>query len=303
MAGLFFRYESDHASIMTFKRFLLILAALAILLIGWCYWSAISDPVVREARVELPGFPAGQAPVRVALISDLHVQGPDMPPERVARIVEQVNAQRPDLVLIAGDIVGDRTLSRHYSTAESVAPLAGLRAHLGTIAVLGNHDYWRNGQEVRTALTRAGIRVLVNQATQAGPLAIGGLDDQRTGHNRDAQTYSAMRALPGARVLLSHSPDPFATLPPDVGLMLAGHTHCGQIRLPLFGALTNDSAYGDRYACGFIEQNGRKLIVTAGLGASILPLRLMAPPDFWIVTIGPRERQALRSAAAPAPRR
>jgi predicted MPP superfamily phosphohydrolase len=275
---------------MTFKRFLLIVAALLLMLLGWCYWSAIADPAVREARVDLPGFPAGQAPVRVALLSDFHVQGPDMPPERVARIVAQVNAQRPDLILIAGDVAGDRALSRQYSSAESVAPLAGLRARFGTIAVLGNHDYWRNGPEMRAALTRAGIRVLANQAVQAGPLVIGGLDDERTGHNRDNQTYAAMRALPGARVLLSHSPDPFATLPPDIALMLAAHTHCGQIRLPFYGALTNDSAYGDRYACGFIEENGRKLIVTAGLGASILPLRLMAPPDFWIVTIGPRRR-------------
>jgi predicted MPP superfamily phosphohydrolase len=275
---------------MTFKRFLLIVAALLLMLLGWCYWSAIADPAVREARVDLPGFPAGQAPVRVALLSDFHVQGPDMPPERVARIVELVNALRPDLILIAGDVAGDRALSRQYSSAESVAPLAGLRARFGTIAVLGNHDYWRNGPEMRAALTRAGIRVLANQAVQAGPLVIGGLDDERTGHNRDNQTYAAMRALPGARVLLSHSPDPFATLPPDIALMLAAHTQCGQIRLPFYGALTNDSAYGDRYACGFIEENGRKLIVTAGLGASILPLRLMAPPDFWIVTIGPRRR-------------
>src|SRR5436853_3546488 len=136
------RQPTDHASLMTFKRFLLVLAALLILLLCWSYWSAIADPEVREARVELPGFPAGQAPVRVALLSDLHVQGPDMPPERVARIVAQVNAQRPDLILIAGDVAGDRALSRQYSTAESVAPLAGLRARLGTIAVLGNHDYW-----------------------------------------------------------------------------------------------------------------------------------------------------------------
>lgn len=275
---------------MTFKRFLLILAALAILLLGWCYWSAISAPVVREARVELPGFPAGQAPVRVALLSDLHVQGPDMPPERLARIVDQVNAQRPDLVLIAGDFVGSRRLAtRHYNPAEIAAPLRELRAPLGVIAVLGNHD--DDEAQLRAALTAAGLRVLVNQAVQAGPLAIGGLGDQVSGRNRDNQTYSAMRALPGARVLLSHSPDPFATLPGDIGLMLAGHTHCGQIRLPLYGAWSTGSAYGDRYACGFIEENGRKLIVTAGLGTSILPLRLMAPPDFWIVTIGPRTRR------------
>lgn len=274
---------------MKFKRFLLISAALLILLLGWCYWSAVADPVFRETRVALPGYPAGQPPVRVALLSDIHVQGPDMPPERLARIVEQVNAQRPDLVLIAGDFAGTRSLStRHYSPAEIAAPLRGLRARLGVIAVLGNHEHLHgDAPAMRAALTAVGVRVLANQAVQAGPLAVGGLDDQVSGHNRDNQTYGAMRALPGARVLLSHSPDPFATLPPDIGLMLAGHTHCGQIVLPLYGAHSTGSVYGDRYLCGYIEQNGRKLIVTAGLGASMLPFRLMAPPDIWIVTIGP----------------
>jgi len=278
---------------MTFKRFLLVLAALLLLLTGWLYWSAIAEPTVREARVALPGFPAGQAPVRVALLSDIHVQGPDMPPERLARIVTQVNAQRPDLVLIAGDFLGTRALSTgHYSPAEIAAPLRGLRARLGVIAVLGNHEHMHgDAPAMRAALTAIGIRVLANQAVQAGPLAVGGLDDQVSGHNRDHQTYAAMRALSGARVLLSHSPDPFATLPPDVGLMLAGHTHCGQIVLPLYGAWSTGSDYGDRYACGYVEQNGRKLITSAGLGASILPFRLLAPPDFWIVTIGPPERR------------
>jgi predicted MPP superfamily phosphohydrolase len=275
---------------MTFKRFLLIPVALLILLLGWCYWSAIADPTFREARVTLPGYPAGQAPVRVALLSDIHVQGPDMPPERLARIVEQVNAQRPDLVLIAGDFLGTRSLStRHYSPAEIAAPLRGLQARLGVIAVLGNHEHmYGDARAMRAALAAVGVRVLANQAVQAGPLAVGGLDDQVSGHNRDSQTYGAMRGLPGARVLLSHSPDPFATLPPDIGLMLAGHTHCGQIVLPLYGAWDTGSAYGDRYACGFVEQNGRRLITSAGLGASILPFRLLAPPDIWLVTIGPR---------------
>ena len=277
---------------MTFKRFVLLLAALLLLLLGWCYWTAIAEPVVRRASVALPGFPAGQPPVKVAFLSDLHVQGPDMPPERLARIVEQVNAEQPDLVLIGGDFAGTRTLStKHYTPAEIAAPLRGLRARLGVIAVLGNHEYMDDAPAMRAALTAAGIRVLANQAVQAGPLAIGGLDDQVSGHNRDNQTYAAMRGLPGARVLLSHGPDSFATLPADIGLMLAGHTHCGQIVLPLYGAHSTGSVYGERYRCGFIEENGRKLIVTAGIGASILPLRLMAHPDFWIVTIGPRARR------------
>jgi predicted MPP superfamily phosphohydrolase len=70
--------------------------------------------------------------------------------------------------------------------------------------------------------------------------------------------------------------------------MLAGHTHCGQIRLPLVGALLTESAYGQRYVCGRVDEDGRTLIVSAGLGTSIVPLRLGAPPDMWLVTIGPR---------------
>jgi len=283
---------------MTFKRILLILAALAIFLLGWCYWSAISDPVVRRASVGLPGFPGGQPPVKVALISDIHVQGPDMPPERLARIVEQVNALNPDLVLIAGDFVSDRRAStRHYTLGEAIAPLAGLRTRLGAFAVLGNHDHWRSAAEARSALAAARVRLLDNQAVRVGPLALGGLDDDFTGQDDVARTLAAMRALPGARVLLSHSPDPFATLPGDIRLMLAGHTHCGQIRLPFVGALSTMSDYGDRYACGLVRENGRILIVTAGLGTSVLPLRLGAVPDLWLVTIGPKP------VAAPSSRR
>jgi predicted MPP superfamily phosphohydrolase len=273
---------------MTVRRALLLVVALALLLIGWAYWGAIADPVVREAEVALPGWPAGAAPVRAVLISDIHVAGPDMPPARVARIVARINALRPDLVLIAGDLVSDRRLAtRHYSLAEAIAPLAALRARYGIIAVLGNHDHWRDEAEARAVLTGAGIRVLDNDAVAAGPLAVGGLDDAFTGHDDLAAALAALRALPGARILLSHSPDPFPRVPADIGLMLAGHTHCGQIRLPLIGAVSTMSDFGDRYACGLVRENGKVLIVSAGLGTSVLPLRLGAPPDLWLVTIGP----------------
>lgn len=274
---------------MTWRRFGLILVALGLLLLGWCYWGATADPVVREGQVRLPGWPGGAAPVRVVLISDLHVSAPDNPPERIARIVERINALRPDVVLIAGDFLTEKRVStRNYGADEIAAALAGLRPRLGTFAVLGNHDHWIDGPGMRGALTGRGIRVLVNEAVRAGPLVIGGLDDAFTGHNRDAATHAAMRRLPGARILLSHSPDPFATLPGDIALMLAGHTHCGQIRLPLIGALKTMSAYGQRYACGHVVENGRSLIVTAGLGTTAVPLRLLAPPDLWVVTVGPR---------------
>ena len=277
---------------MTFRRFLLFLLLAAIALAAFMYRTATRDPVVREAQVPLPGWPAGEGPVRAVLISDLHVAGPDMPPERLARIVGQIDALRPDLVLIAGDFVGDKDFgTRVYPLGEIMRPLRGLRPRLGTVAVLGNHDHWRNAQQTRQALRDAGVIVLNNDAVQAGPLAVGGLGDAFTAHDDLPATLRSMRRLHGARLLLSHDPDPFAVLPDDVRLMLAGHTHCGQIRLPLAGALMTESEYGQRYACGRIDENGRSLFVTAGLGTSIVPLRLGAVPDLWLITLGPEQRR------------
>lgn len=277
-------------------RSVLILAAFGLSLAAFAYWTAIRDPIVRETDVVLPGWPAGASPVRALLLTDLHVAGPDMPPARLARIVEQANALRPDLVLIAGDFVSDkRTATHFYGVTEAVAPLARLRAPLGTVAVLGNHDHWRDAEQMRRALRAAGVTVLDNDAVARGPLAIGGLDDDFTAHADLPDTVAALRRVPGARLLLSHSPDPFPDMPDDVWLMLAGHTHCGQIRLPWVGAITTMSRYDQRYACGRIDERGRTLIVSAGLGTSVLPLRLGASPDLWLLT--------LRPDRAPAPRR
>jgi predicted MPP superfamily phosphohydrolase len=271
-------------------RILAALVAFGAALTGWAYWSAIADPVVREARIGLDRWPAGAPPVRIVLISDIHVAGPDMHPARLTRIVGRINALRPDLVVIAGDLVSDKRVStHHYSMAEAIAPLAGLRARFGTIAVLGNHDHWRNAGEARRALAAAHVRLLANSAVAAGPLAVGGLDDDFTGRARIAPTLAAMRGLPGAWIMLSHSPDPFARLPTGANLlMLAGHTHCGQVRLPFYGAIVSVSYNGPRYECGLVHERGQTLIVTAGLGTSGLPLRLNAAPDLWLVTVGPK---------------
>ena len=246
---------------------------------------------MRETEVRLADWPRGAPPIRALLISDIHVAGPDMPPARLARIVWQIEALNPDIVLIAGDFVSDKRLAtRSYSFARAVETFERLRPRLGIFAVLGNHDHWRDAAEARRALEAVGVRVLDNEAVRAGPLAIGGLDDAFTDHHDVTATVRALRRLGGARMLLSHSPDPFPDVPRDIGLMLAGHTHCGQIRLPVIGAISTMSEHGDRYACGRVDENGRTLIVTAGLGTSILPLRFGARPDMWMVTLGPLPR-------------
>ena len=270
------------------QRLFLILAVAAAALLAWSYWTAVSEPVVRNARIAVAGWPAGERPLRLMLLSDIHVGGPDMPPARLDRIVGQINRHSPDIVLIAGDLVTDKRLAtRYYSHDQAVAPLAALRPRLATIAVLGNHDHWRDAEAARRALARAGVRLLSNRALQVGPVAVGGLDDDFTERADLPATLAALGKLKGPKLILSHSPDPFADPAPDVFLMLAGHTHCGQVSLPLIGPLSTMSRYGRRYACGLVREGGRTLVVTAGLGTSGIPLRLGAVPDMWLVEIGP----------------
>ena len=88
--------------------------------------------------------------------------------------------------------------------------------------------------------------------------------------------------------MISHSPDLARTLPADMPLLVAGHTHCGQIAPWPIGPIFTASNHGLRYACGIVRERGRALVVTAGLGTSGLPLRLGAPPDMWLLTLGPR---------------
>jgi predicted MPP superfamily phosphohydrolase len=282
---------------MLVRRILMFAILLAAGGLAWGYVGARADPELRRASIPMPGWPAGSPPIHAVLVSDIHVAGPDMPPERLVAIVETMNRLQPDVVLIAGDLISDKKVAtRTYSLAEAVAPLARLTPRLGTFAVLGNHDHWRDAAEARRALAAAGIVVLDNAAVQAGPLAIGGLDDAFTRHEDLDSTVAAIRRLPGARLILSHSPDPFPDLPADVALMLAGHTHCGQIRLPVVGALSTMSRYGERYACGLVRGNGRTLITGAGLGTSILPLRIGAPPEIWLLELGPEGSAAISDA-------
>jgi predicted MPP superfamily phosphohydrolase len=222
-------------------------------------------------------------------MSDTHVQGPDMPPARLTRIVMAANKMDPDIVVLAGDYTSSSYFpTRSYTLEEAVNPLGFLKAKVAKVAVLGNHD--RNDpSESKAALERVGLTVLENEAVQIGPLAIGGV------HWGLRKALNRLRGLNGIKILVGHGPDPFARLPEDVSLMLAGHTHCGQIVFPLIGALATGSRYGTRYMCGLTRRPDSTLVVTAGLGTSRVPLRYGAPPDIWLITLGPLPDTIARS--------
>lgn len=286
------------------RRVALVLCWLGALFAGLAWHYTMATPVVFQADIALPDYPEGAPPVRVVLLSDLHVSGPDMPPSRLAKIVTQINALQPDVVAIAGDFISDKAIAtKHYSYREALMPLTGLRPKLGTVAVLGNHDHWRNSGDARAGLGHNGIVVLQNEAVRMGPLAIGGVDDYYTAHSDGAKTAAAMERVGGAALVITHSPDLFPIMPGNARLMLAGHTHCGQIRYPWGGSPATMSRFGERYSCGRVDEKGRMLIVTGGLGTSILPFRLFSKPDMWVVTLHaetPKQKGARAVARTPS---
>jgi predicted MPP superfamily phosphohydrolase len=269
---------------------LLVVAIAAILTTVRAYRAATSPPLLRKLVIRTSDYPAATAPIRIAFFSDVHVHGPDMPPTRVDAIVAQINALHPDIDIAGGDYVGDNWIGSDYTADQAIAPLRNLRARLGVYAILGNNDYAAGAGKVLDALRAAGIQPLINAAVRVGPLSLGGLDGRvyRNGRalwSARRKTYAAVDRRHGMKLLVSHNPDEFHWSPTVIGTVLAGHTHCGQLVLPLIGPLETGSSFGRKYLCGILRDGPRLLVVTAGLGTSHVPLRIGAPPDIWLITV------------------
>ncbi|HEV2811896.1 MAG TPA: metallophosphoesterase, partial [Solirubrobacteraceae bacterium] len=234
---------------------------------------------VRRIELLLDRWPRVYDGFRLALVSDLHAGTPHVGVEQVERVAKLVDREAPDLVALLGDYVDD-----HAAFAETVRPadvaraLARIRAPLGLFAVLGNHD-WRTsggGERVRAALREAGIAVLEDEARllRSGrvPLWVAGLADAT---ERTPDVPAALADVPedAALIVLSHDPDLFPRVPARAALTVSGHTHGGQVDIPLLRRRVIPSRFGDRYAAGHVEEDGRHLFVTRGVGTSAWPLR------------------------------
>lgn len=247
---------------------------------GW--FEATRPPRLVRAEAPLPGLAPGTE-VTVLLLSDTHAGPPDMPPARLERIVDRANAAGADLIVLLGDYHTAHLFPwpGRYRLESSLAPLARLEAPLGVFAVRGNHDnIWTN-----RIMGAAGRPVLlVNCSRDVGPLVVAGLDSAQ--HQPDLA--KALAGIPAGRpvLLLAHEPEQWAHLdaPPRPLLLLAGHTHGGQIHPPLFGLLRD---WLRPYRCrrGLCTDRGWTLFVTSGVGTSLLPLRIGVPPEMVLLRL------------------
>ena len=229
-------------------------------------------------------------PLRLAVVSDLHVGAPYHSLSRLRTTVDRINATNPDLIAILGDFVTLGVIGGKFTPPEPIAQeLERLRAPAGVVAVLGNHDRSFDGPRVQRALAGAGIRVLEDTAaaleTLSGTLWVAGVSDFWTGSHDVRRTLQEARNGGVPILLLTHNPDIFPSIPARVMLSLAGHTHGGQVRLPLIGAPIVPSVYGQRYAAGHVVEGGRQLFVSTGIATSDIPIRLRVPPTIFVLTL------------------
>jgi uncharacterized protein len=235
-----------------------------------------------KLTLELKTLPKAWSNLRILLLTDLHFHGTPSREFFDAVFAELRTQPEPDLVIFAGDLLDTDV---HHAW---VQPLLGdLSAREGKFAILGNHDDHHEPERIRQELLSAGFQVLGNGWKQ---VTIRGEACTLVGHEGPWFTGSAdLREAPAEpfRLLISHTPDnlPWA-VDQHVDLMLSGHVHGGQIRLPIIGSIFVPSIYGRRYDEGVFEKEGTVLVVNRGLSGKE-PLRFRCNPQIIELTLRP----------------
>ncbi|MCA9311877.1 MAG: metallophosphoesterase, partial [Phycisphaerales bacterium] len=272
---------------------------------------------VRRYRVPVRGLSPALDNLRLLQLSDSHL-GPRVSAAYLRDVMERAVAMRPDLFLLTGDYVHDG--AHHIDLAvELFRPLVEADS-LGVIGTLGNHDWWADGNRLSRQLTELGVHMIDNdrifldahtrelsRVPRRASLCIAGVGDLLTDVvDFDAALGDVHAETP--RVLMSHNPDcaeladlrgrpgklkpdapgnQFAVAPQAlrVDLMLSGHTHGGQVSLPVVGPMMVPSAYGSKYEGGLVQGPVCPVIVSRGIGLSLLPIRFRVPPELVEITL------------------
>lgn len=256
----------------------------------WAVWLEPASLTTQQVTLSV-AWPLPR-PLRIVVLTDLHVGSPFNGMGKLHAVVDRANAANADLVCVLGDIVIQGVVGGRFVPPEAIAPELGrLRARAGVLAVLGNHDGWFDHDRVRLALAQYGIQVVEDTAvradTDAGALWVAGISDLWTGKHDMRAALAHVPADGRPVLLLTHNPDVFPEVPRRVTLTLAGHTHGGQVKIPFFGPPIVPSRYGRRFAAGHIEEGGRHMFVATGVGTSNLPVRFLVPPAVTVLTLQP----------------
>lgn len=278
-----------------------ILAAVTLITatLAYAYFIEPKRLVTTEAALAVPNFSAKLNGLKIVAISDIHGGSNAVTEAKLREIVARANEQRPDLIVLLGDYVSERKFDRgalnkpegtdrtelRMPVATIADGLAGFKAKYGTYAVIGNHDWWHNEASIRREFERVGIVVIENEVV---PIDIGGetlnlwaIED--LWKHRRVPVPEKITTETRNIIAITHNPDSLLKVPGNISLMLAGHSHGGQVSFPFFGpmAWVNDR----RFMKGEAVADGKHVFVTSGIGCTGPQIRFGVPPEIAVVTL------------------
>jgi uncharacterized protein len=268
-------------------------------LLAYSYFIGPRQFEVVEETLSVPNWDPQLNGFKVVAISDIHTGSNYAPIERLRHVVEKTNEQNADLVVLLGDYVSETSRGRRRDRAEGedgtdlkipaneiADALQGFRAKYGVYAVIGNHDWYHNERKIHGEFERVGINILNNEIESISVgdkiVRLWGIEDYWKNRRVPADVFNG---LPEKRnvIAITHNPDSLLFAPSGFSIMLAGHSHGGQINFPIFGPFSpfNDARFMDGHA----EVDGKHVYVTSGVGTSVIPLRWRVPPEIAVVTL------------------
>ncbi len=267
---------------------------ISVLLLAVLYYTFAIEPdrlVINSVSLEVPHWSNALNGFKIVAISDIHGGSDNITGEKIRKVVELANEQNPDIIVLLGDYVSQAVSNTspllRIPMNEIADNLSGLKAKFGVFAIIGNHDRWYNSSIVENELKRIGYNVIDNETvsfeSDGKIVSIIGIEDfWKNQEVKIDDQLSKIKPLENLLVI-THNPDSFDFTPESISLVMAGHTHGGQVNFPIIG--TPILVAKPEYTAGHVLKDGRNLFVTTGVGTSGLGVRFRVPPEIAVITL------------------
>ena len=275
--------------------FISVLVILGLGVLGYAYFIEPYRFIVNNQTLKVPHWSRELNGFKIVAVSDIHGGSNSVTEARLQFLTEQINAQNPDVIVLLGDYVsqtsGKLNSDLKMPIETIVENMKGLKSKYGVFGVIGNHDWWYDEKKVRAEFESVGFKVLENETASfvanGKTVTILGIEDFWKREKVDVKKVFDNVQPPENIIGITHNPDSFDQTSEAISLLLAGHTHGGQVWIPFIGAPLPVAKR--EYTAGHILKDGRNLFVTVGFGTTGPAIRFGVPPEIAVITLNSQD--------------